>query len=72
MREVIARVHPISVHGAEVLDLQLDKGASEIFGVTELDGKIVWQQCQYCQLTSLALESVTSLELEFSAQNVHQ
>ena len=36
MREVVARVHPVSVHGAEVLDLQLDKGAGKVFGVAEL------------------------------------
>ena len=72
MREVIARVHPISVHGAEVLDLQLDEGAGKVFGVTELDGKIVWQQCQCRTSTFLAMEKLTSLELEFSAQNVHQ
>ena len=27
VREVVARVHPVGVHGAEVLDLQLDEGA---------------------------------------------
>lgn len=42
MREVVACVHPISVHGAEVLDLQLDKGAGKIFGVAELYGKLIW------------------------------
>ena len=72
MREVIARVHPISVHGAEVLDLQLDEGAGKVFGVTELDGKIIWQQCQSRSSSFLAMERLTSLELEFSAQNVHQ
>ena len=45
MREMIAGVHPVSVHGAEVLDLQLNEGASKIFGVAKLYGKIVWQQC---------------------------
>lgn len=41
MREVIARVHPVGIHGAEVLDLQLDKGAGKVFGVAELHGKFV-------------------------------
>ena len=44
MREVVARVHPVSVHGAEVLNLQLDKGAGKIFGVAELHSKVVWYQ----------------------------
>ena len=42
MREMVARVHPVSVHGAEVLDLQLDKGAGKIFGVAEFYGKFIW------------------------------
>lgn len=41
MREVVTRVHPVRVHGAEVLDLQLDKGAGKVFGVAELHGKFV-------------------------------
>ena len=41
MREVIARIHPVSVHGAEVLDLQLDEGASKILRIPELYGKII-------------------------------
>lgn len=45
MREVVTRVHPVSVHGAEVLDLQLDKGAGKVFGVAELHGKFVWERC---------------------------
>lgn len=42
MREVVARVHPVSVHCAEVLDLELDKGAGKVFGIAELHGKFVW------------------------------
>ena len=42
MREVVARVHPVSVHRAEVLDLQLDKGAGKVFGIAELHSKFVW------------------------------
>lgn len=42
MREVVARVHPVSVHGAEVLNLQLDEGAGKVFGVTKFHGKFVW------------------------------
>ena len=38
---MVARVHPVSVHCAEVLDLQLDKGARKVFGVTELHSKFV-------------------------------
>ena len=44
VREVVARVHPVSVHGAEVLDLQLDEGAGQVFGIAELYGEFVWWQ----------------------------
>ena len=44
MREMVAGVHPVCVHGAEVLDLQLDQGAGKVFGVAELDGEFIcWQ-----------------------------
>ena len=45
--EVIARIHPVGVHGAEVLDLQLDQGTSELRRVTQL----------LCELISLELIS---------------
>lgn len=37
--EVVAGVHPVGVHGAEVLDLELEQGAGELLGVAELLGK---------------------------------
>jgi hypothetical protein len=42
---VIARIHPVGIHGAEVLDLQLDQGARELRRVTQL----------LCELISLEL-----------------
>lgn len=36
VREVVAGVHPIGVHGAKVLDLELEKRASKLLGITKL------------------------------------
>ena len=44
VREVVARVHPVRVHGAEVLDLQLDEGAGQVFRIAEFHGEFVWWQ----------------------------
>ena len=37
--EVVAGVDPVGVHGAKVLDLQLDERFGEFRGVAELDGE---------------------------------
>lgn len=39
VREVIAGVQPVGIHGAEVLHLQLDKRSGEFGRVAEFDGK---------------------------------
>lgn len=70
MRQVVARVHPVSVHAAEILDLQLDQGAGKVFGVAELHGKFIWHI--FSVVHRLELELRTSLEFKFSTHNVHQ
>jgi hypothetical protein len=42
MRVMVARIHPIRVHGAQILDLQLDERFGELGGVAELDSEFVW------------------------------
>lgn len=39
VREVVAGKHPVRVHGAQVLDLQLDQGAGEFGTVAERAGE---------------------------------
>lgn len=39
MREMIARVHPVGIHGAEVLDLQLEKRPGQLSLHTETLGE---------------------------------
>jgi hypothetical protein len=41
MREVVACIHPVGIHGAKVLDLQLDQGASKLRRVTQLESELV-------------------------------
>ena len=41
MREVVARVHPISIHGTQVLDLELNQGAGEFGGVSKILRKLI-------------------------------
>jgi hypothetical protein len=41
VREVVAGVHPVGVHGAKVLDLELEERAGELLRVTELLGKSI-------------------------------
>jgi hypothetical protein len=36
---VVRRVHPVSVHGGQVLDLEFDEGRGELSGVAELVGE---------------------------------
>ena len=36
VREVVAGVHPVGIHGAEVLNLKLEERAGELLGVTKL------------------------------------
>lgn len=43
MREVVRAVHPVGVHGREVLHLQLDQGAREVARVAELLGELVYE-----------------------------
>lgn len=42
VREVVARIDPIRVHGAEVLDLQLDQGFGQLLGISQADGEFIW------------------------------
>lgn len=39
--EVVARVHPVGVHGAQVLDLQLDKRLGQVAAVAQFLRKLV-------------------------------
>lgn len=41
MREMVAGVHPVSIHGTEVLDLQLDKRSSKLIRVSKTLGKSI-------------------------------
>lgn len=41
VREVVGGVDRVGVHGAEVLDLELEKGAGELLGVAETLGESV-------------------------------
>ena len=42
VREVVAGVHPVGVHGAQVLNLQFNEGAGELGGVSEFDGEFIY------------------------------
>lgn len=39
--EVIARVHPVSVHGAEILNVQLDERCGQLSAHTQVVGELV-------------------------------
>jgi hypothetical protein len=41
VRKVVAGVHPVGIHGAEVLNLELEERAGELLGVTKLLGKCI-------------------------------
>lgn len=41
MSVVVRRVHPISIHGGQVLDLELDQAGREELRVAETDGKLI-------------------------------
>jgi hypothetical protein len=41
VRVVVAGVHPVSVHGAQVLDLKLEEGGSKLIGESETLGKFI-------------------------------
>ena len=41
MREMVASIHPISIHGAQILYLKLDQGAGQLCRVTQLQGEFV-------------------------------
>lgn len=38
---MIARVHPVSVHGAEILDVQLDERCGQLSAHTQVVGELV-------------------------------
>jgi hypothetical protein len=38
---VVACIHPVGIHGAQILDLQLDQGAGKLGGVTQLLRKFI-------------------------------
>lgn len=38
---MVACIHPIGIHGAEILDLKLDQGTSELCGVSEVLSELV-------------------------------
>jgi hypothetical protein len=41
VREVVAGIHPIGIHSAKVLDLELKEGAGKLLGVTKPLGKSI-------------------------------
>jgi hypothetical protein len=41
VREVVAGVHPVSIHGAQVLDLELDQRSGELLLVAQVASKLV-------------------------------
>lgn len=47
---VVSRVHPVSIHGGKVLDLELDERRSELVGVAELVGKGVCVALAYVKV----------------------
>lgn len=42
MGKVITSIHPVGVHGAEILDLQLDKRSGELCGIAQLDSEVIY------------------------------
>lgn len=41
VRVVVARIHPVRIHGAQVLDLELKEGLGELLRVSELLGEVI-------------------------------
>ena len=41
VRVVVAGVHPVRIHGAQVLDLELEERFGELLGVPKLLGKVI-------------------------------
>jgi hypothetical protein len=41
---VVARVHPVGIHCAQVLDLEFDEGLGEFSLIAEFDGKGVYSE----------------------------
>jgi hypothetical protein len=41
VREVVAGIHPVGIHGAKVLDLELKEGAGKLLGITKPLGKSI-------------------------------
>ena len=41
MRVVVASVHPVRIHRAQVLDLELEEGLGELLGVAELLSEVI-------------------------------
>lgn len=48
MRVVVTGIHPVSVHGAQVLDLKLEKGRGKLFGIPELHGEGICGTVSFC------------------------
>jgi hypothetical protein len=41
VREVVAGIHPVCIHGAQILNLKLDQGAGKFGGVTKVLRKFI-------------------------------
>ena len=73
MGEVITGVHPVGIHCAEILDLELDEGFGEVGGVSELDSEVIWRRESANASQTIILDAeLTSLKFKGPAQNVHQ
>lgn len=74
MREMIAGVHPVSIHGAQILYLQSQQRSSKLLRIAKFGGKLVClvsgQQAH--GIANEALEGLTGLKLMHPAQNVQQ
>lgn len=52
---VVASVHPVRVHGAQVLDLQLEQGLGELLGIAEVLGEFIYI-CQFIAIMTKTRE----------------
>lgn len=41
MREMVACIHPVGVHAAEIVNLQFDEGLGEFGWVAQFDGEFI-------------------------------
>jgi hypothetical protein len=72
MRVVIASIHPISVHGAQILDLQLYQRFGKVGGVAKLHSERIYLQASGSLSSRESREIHTSFKLKLSAQDIHQ